>query len=113
MVLVTKSCEAPWMCVAFTNINDACPKDFYPLSSINQLVDIIVVYDIMSFLDTYSSYHQIRMSLEGEEKIAFITEDMTLCYRRMPFSLKNTGMAYQKLVNKMFEGHLGRNMRMT
>ncbi len=88
------------MCIDFRNVNDACPKDSYPLPPIDQLVDSIAEYGLLSFLDAFSGYHQIRMDPEDKEKTAFITEVGTYCYIRMPFGLKNAGATYQRLMNK-------------
>ena len=60
------------MCVDFTDLNKACPKDDFPLPRIDQLVDSTAGCEILSFLDAYSGYHQINMCLEDEEKTAFI-----------------------------------------
>lgn len=58
VMLVTKTCGSTWMCVAFTNVNDACPKDCYPLPSIDLLVDATATFGPISSLDAYlvSSY---------------------------------------------------------
>ena len=49
------------MCVDFTNLNKACPKDSYPLLRINQLVDSTVGHKLLSFMNAFSEYNQIRM----------------------------------------------------
>ena len=54
-------------------------------------------------------YNQIKMVEEDQEKTAFITSQGLYCYRVMPFELKNLGVTYQRLVNKMFN-KIGRNM---
>lgn len=61
VVLVKKAYGSPQMCVACSNLNDACPKECLPLSSIDQLVDTTIGFSLMSFLDAYYGYHQIRM----------------------------------------------------
>ena len=43
------------------------------------------------------------MYAPNEEKITFITEDVNFCYRVMPFSLKNTGATYQRLMDRVFK----------
>ncbi len=47
------------LCIDFRNINDTCPKYSYPLPPIDQLVDSIAKYGLLSFLDAFSGYHQI------------------------------------------------------
>ena len=61
-------------------------------------------------MDTFSSYNQICMAEEDEEKTVFITNRGIFCYKVMSFGLKNAGATYQRLVNKIFIDHLGRNM---
>ncbi|XP_027155826.1 uncharacterized protein LOC113756302 [Coffea eugenioides] len=98
------------MCVDFTDLNKACPKDCFPLPRIDRLVDATVGFDVSCFLDAFKGYHQIEMAEEDREKTSFITEEGTYCYRTMPFGLKNAGATYQRLVNKLFQNQIGRSM---
>ncbi|XP_027158086.1 uncharacterized protein LOC113759712 [Coffea eugenioides] len=109
-VLVKKEDRAWRMCVDFTDLNKACPKDCYPLPRIDQLVDSTIGCEIFCFLDAFKEYHQIALDEEDKEKTAFITEYGTYCYTTMPFGLKNAGATYQRLVNKLFKNQIGRNM---
>ncbi|XP_071933287.1 uncharacterized protein [Coffea arabica] len=109
-VLVKKEEKAWRMCVDFTDLNKACPKDCYPLPRIDQLVDSTAGYEIFCFLDAFKGYHQIALDEEDQEKTSFITEDGTYCYVTMPFGLKNAGATYQRLVNKLFRNQIGRNL---
>ncbi|PKA63287.1 RNA-directed DNA polymerase like [Apostasia shenzhenica] len=84
----------------FRTLNQACPKDTYPLPRIDMMVDRTFGYEVMSFLDVFSGYHQIRMAKEDEEKTAFITDFGTFCYNVMPFGLKNAGATYQRMILK-------------
>nr|XP_027122043.1 uncharacterized protein LOC113738985 [Coffea arabica] len=109
-VLVKKEDQTWRMCVDFTYLNKACPKDCFPLPRIDRLVDSTVGFDVLCFLDAFKGYHQIEMAEEDRDKTSFITEEGTYCYRTMPFGLKNAGATYQRLVNKLFQGQIGRNM---
>ncbi|XP_075076273.1 uncharacterized protein LOC142162944 [Nicotiana tabacum] len=55
-------------------------------------------------------YNQIKMDPLDEEKTFFIIDKGTYCYKVMPFGLENVGAAYQRLVTKMFQEHLGKIM---
>ena len=90
------------MCVDYTNLNKACPKDPYPLPSIDGLVDAVSGFRLLTFMDTSSGYNQIPMCHLDEEKTAFITPMANYCYKVMPFGLKNAGATYQRLMNKVF-----------
>lgn len=63
-----------------------------------------------SFMDAFSSYNQIRMAESDQEKTSFTTDRGLYYYTVMPFGLKNAGATYQRLVNKMFQAQIGRNM---
>ena len=59
---MVKNVNSKWrMCVHFTDLNKANPKDSYPLPHIDQLVDSIAGHIFLSFMDTFSGYNQIRM----------------------------------------------------
>jgi hypothetical protein len=90
------------MCVDFIDLNKACLKDSFPLPRIDLLVDSTSGHQLLSFMDVFSGYNQIRMDEADQEKTSFIT-DRGLCYKMMPFGLKNADTTYQKLVNKMFQ----------
>ena len=52
------------MCVDFTDLNKACPKDSFPLPRIDQLVDSTVRRKLLMFMDAFSGYNQIKMAKE-------------------------------------------------
>ncbi|KAK8913989.1 hypothetical protein KSP39_PZI024103 [Platanthera zijinensis] len=110
VVLVKKSSGKWRMCVDYTNLNQACPKDSFPLPRIDQLVDSTAGHQLLSFMDAYSGYNQIRMNPTDEEHTAFRTDKGIYCYRVMPFGLKNAGATYQRLMNKIFKELIGRSM---
>ncbi|GKE80001.1 reverse transcriptase domain-containing protein [Tanacetum coccineum] len=58
----------------------------------------------------YKGYHQIPIVEKDEEKTAFCTRNGVFCYRRLPFGLKNAGATYQRLIDKVFNHQLERNM---
>ncbi|XP_071906205.1 uncharacterized protein [Coffea arabica] len=93
-VMVKKDTRAWRMCVDFTDLNKACPKDCYPLPKIDTLVDSAMGYEVLCFLDAFKGYHQIGMSEEDQEKTAFYTDRGIYCYTTMPFGLKNAGATY-------------------
>ena len=98
------------MCVDFTDLNNACPKDSFLLLRIDQLVNSTIGHKLLTFMDAFSSYNHIKMSEEDQEKTAFITSQGLYCYKVIPFRLKNPGTTYQRLVNKMFSRKIRRNM---
>ena len=98
------------VCVDYMDLNDACPKDSFPLPRIDQIVDASAGYGMLSFLDAFSGYHQILMYPPDVEKTSFITPHGLYCYNVMPLGLKNVGATYQRLVTEMFRPLLGKIM---
>ncbi|KAL0412079.1 UNVERIFIED_CONTAM: hypothetical protein Slati_3797600 [Sesamum latifolium] len=98
------------MCIDFRDLNKACPKDFYPLPRIDQLVDSTSGCELLSMMDASQGYHQIMLAPEDRKKVSFITSEGTFCYVAMPFGLKNASATYQRLVDKIFRPQIGRNI---
>ena len=73
------------MCVDFTNLNKAYPKNLFPLPRIEQLVDATVGHPRVSFLDAFQGYHQIPLAQDDQEKTAFVTPIGNYRYKVMPF----------------------------
>ncbi|KAL5808663.1 hypothetical protein ACOSQ3_029354 [Xanthoceras sorbifolium] len=110
-VVVVKKKNGKWrVCIDFTDLNKACPKDSFPLPHIDMMVDATAGHELLSFMDAFSCYNQILMHPDDQEKTSFITERGIFCYKVMPFGLKNAGATYQRLVNKMFASMLGQTM---
>ncbi len=111
-VVLVKNASGKWrMCVDFTNLNKAYPKDSYPLPSIDALVDNTSGCRLLSFLDAFSGYNQIRMHPRDECKTTFMTKLSCYCYKVMPFGLKNAGATYQRLMDRVLAPMLGRNVQ--
>lgn len=94
----------------FIDLNKACPKDLYPLSWINLLVDSITGYKLLSFMDAYFEYNQIKMYERDMEATSFDIDPSMYYYKVMPFELKNAGITYQRVVNRIFEEKIGETM---
>ncbi|XP_010506994.1 PREDICTED: uncharacterized protein LOC104783548 [Camelina sativa] len=104
-VVVKKKNGKSRVCVDFTDLNKACPKDCFPLPHIDRLVESTSGHELMSFMDAFSGYNQILVNSDVQEKTAFITDRGTYCYKVMPFGLKNDGATYQRLVSD--DGEIG------
>jgi hypothetical protein len=110
VVLVKKANGKERMCVDFTNLNKACPNDSFPLPRMDILVGSTSGHKLLIFMDAFSGYNQIHMNDIDQEKTFCITDQGLYCYKMMGFRLKNAGATYQRLVNKMLRGQIGRNV---
>ena len=87
-VVVVPKKGGKWrVCMDYTELNEACLKDSFPLPRIDQIVDAAVGHGILSFLDAFFGYHQIPKHLLDLKKTSFITPHGLYCYNVMPFGL--------------------------
>ena len=61
------------ICIDFQDLNRACPKDDFPLPHIDLLIDNTAGYEMLSFMDGFSGYNQIRLAEEDQDKNSFTT----------------------------------------
>ena len=109
---MVKKANGEWrMCVDFTNLNRACLKDSYPLPRIDTLVDSMARHELLSFMDAFLGYNQIKMNEDDQERTSIFTSQGLFCYKVVLFGLKNAGATYQRLMNKMFTHQIRRNVQ--
>jgi hypothetical protein len=110
VVMVQKKSGKWRMCIDFTSLNKACPKDNFPLPRIDKIVDSAAGCEVMSLLDCFSSYHQIYMKEEDKASTSFITPFGTYCFVRMPEGLKNAGSTFSRFTKTVLKSQVGRNI---
>ncbi|XP_073120324.1 uncharacterized protein [Henckelia pumila] len=98
------------VCVDFRDLNNACPKDDFPLPITELMIDATMGHEALSFMDGSSGYNQVRMAPEDEELTAFRTPKGIYCYKVMPFGLKNAGATYQRAMQNIFDDMLHKNV---
>ncbi|XP_058084631.1 uncharacterized protein LOC131232430 [Magnolia sinica] len=102
IVLVKKKSGQIRVCIDFRDLNEVCPKDDFLLPITELLIDSTMKYVVMSFMDGYVGYNQIRMTPKAVEATAFRTSKCW-CNRVMPFGLKNAGVTYQRTMQNIFQ----------
>lgn len=109
--VIVEKANSKWrLCVDYTNLNEACPKDEFQPPRIDQLMDAMAGCELMSFLVAFSGYHQVCMAKDDEEKTCFCTPKGPYCYVRIPFGLKNAGATFAHVVQKALHSQVGRNV---
>jgi hypothetical protein len=98
-IVVPKANGKLWMCINYTNLNKACPKDPYPLQRIDQIVDSTSGCDLLSFIDAYSGFHQIKIAKADRKHTTFVTVDDLYCYVVMPYGLLNALPTFARAMN--------------
>jgi len=111
-VVLIKKVNGKWrMRADFIDLNKACPKNSYPLPNIDTLVDSASGCKLLSFLDAFFGYNQIRMHPKDECKTKFMTELSCYYYKVLPIRLKNAGATYQRFMDRVFALMIGRNVQ--
>nr|GEU33201.1 reverse transcriptase domain-containing protein [Tanacetum cinerariifolium] len=90
------------VCIDYRNLNDATRKDHFPLSFMDQMLERLVGNEYYCFLDGFSSYIQIPIDLQDQEKVTFTCLYGTFSYRRMPFGLCNAPGTFQRCMMAIF-----------
>ncbi|KAL0455728.1 UNVERIFIED_CONTAM: Retrovirus-related Pol polyprotein from transposon opus [Sesamum latifolium] len=98
------------VCVDFRDLNNAYPKDDFPLPIAELMIDATTAHEALSFMDGSSGYNQIRMAPIDEELTVFRTPKGIYCYKVMPFGLKNAGAIYQRAMQRIFDDMLYKNV---
>jgi len=106
IVIVIKKNGKLKLYIDFRKLNADTKKDPYPLSFIDEVLNIVIRYKAYSFLDGYLGYHQISIALKDKYKITFVTNWGALIWKVMPFGMKNEPPTYQKVVTKAFREYL-------
>jgi len=101
------------VCIDFRDLNNATPKDEYPMPTEEMLVDSAAWFEYLSTLDGYSSYNQIFIAEEDVSKTSFQCPGALGTYEWvvMPFDLKNSGATYQRAINSMFHDFIDKFMQ--
>jgi hypothetical protein len=108
--MVRKKNEKWRMCIDFTDLNKCCPKDNFPLTRIDQIVDTAAGSETMALLDYFSGYHQIWLRKDDEEKTSFITPFGTYCYLRVTEDLCNAGPTFCRMMKAALKDQVGKNV---
>ena len=72
------------MCVDYTGLNKACPKDLFALPRIDQVINSMAGSELLCFLDAYSRYHQIKMRKSDQLATSFTTPYGTFAMSQCP-----------------------------
>jgi hypothetical protein len=102
-VLICKKNNEWRMCIDYIDLNKHCPKDPFGLPRIDEVVDSTASCKLLSFLNCYSSDHQIALNEDDQIKTSFITPFGAYCYMTMSFGLKNVGATYQRAIQECLE----------
>ncbi|KAI5350701.1 hypothetical protein L3X38_003592 [Prunus dulcis] len=100
------------ICVDYRNLNEASPKDEYPMPMADMLIDGAAHNQMLSFMDGNAGYNQIMKAEQDIHKTAFMCPGHigAFEYTVMPFGLRNAGATYQRAMNSIFHDMIGHSL---
>ncbi|GKB03031.1 reverse transcriptase domain-containing protein [Tanacetum coccineum] len=99
------------VCIDYRKLYEATRKDYFPLPFMDQMLERLAGNEFYYFLDRFSSYFQIPIDLQDQEKTTFTCPYGTFAYRRMPFGLCNAPSTFQRCMVTIFHDMIKKTMK--
>lgn len=94
IIAVAKPTGGIHICTDFRDLSNGCPKDDFLLPNIDMIVDTTAKHAMLSLMDRFYGYNQIKIAPEDQHKTTFTCSWDTYCRNVMPFGLNNVGATY-------------------
>ena len=108
ITLVPKRDGSTRFCVDYRKLNSVTIRDQYPLPQIQDIFDQVGGSTIFSSLDLKAGYWQLAVAEDSIEKTAFRCHLGHYEFLRMPFGLTNAPAVFQRMMDKVLAGLIGR-----
>ena len=107
-LIPTRTITGWCMCIDYRKLNSMTRKDHFPLPFMYQILERVGGHEFYCFLDDYSSYNEIEIALEDQEKTTFTCSFGTFTYQMMPFGLCNAPATFQRCMLSIFDDMIER-----
>ena len=104
ITLVKKKDASYRFCVDYRKLNEVTVKDSFPLPRIDDSLDALGGNKYFSVMDLSSSYWQVAVHPDDQDKTAFVTTDGLYNFKVMPYGLCNSGATFERLMELVLAG---------
>ena len=101
-LILTRVTSGWRVCIDYRKLNAGTRKDHFPLPFVDQMLERVAGHGFYCFIDGYSGYNQIEITLEDQEKTTFTCPFGTFAFRKMPFGLCNAPGTFQQCMMGIF-----------
>uniref|UniRef100_A0A2S2R528 RNA-directed DNA polymerase n=1 Tax=Sipha flava TaxID=143950 RepID=A0A2S2R528_9HEMI len=102
VLLANKASGEKRLCVDYRRLNQQTVNCPYPMPDVDEQLSSLAKGNLFTTLDLSNRFLQIPLTPQSKEKTAFVTEQETAKFERMPFGLKGAPGMFQKLMNFVF-----------
>uniref|UniRef100_A0A0K8WBI5 RNA-directed DNA polymerase n=1 Tax=Bactrocera latifrons TaxID=174628 RepID=A0A0K8WBI5_BACLA len=95
--------------VDYRKLNNITVDDKYPIPNMDEILDKLGRCLYFTTIDLAQGFHQIEMDPIDRQKTAFSTQNGHFEFLRMPFGLKNAPATFQRLMNTVLDGLIGKD----
>ena len=108
LLLVPKKDGTIRLVIDYRKLNLMTIADRYPAHNMEDVLNAIGSRGVFSNLDMLNGFLQVALTEESKEMTAFSTPKGHYQYRRMPFGLRSSPLTFQRLINIVLKGLVGK-----
>jgi hypothetical protein len=111
IVIVPKKYGKLRVCVDYQKLNGMTKSDPFLLPFMKEILETVAIHKMLSLLDGFNGYNQMRVAPKDQPKTCFITELGAYAIRVMSFGLMSAPSTFQRGVMTIFADFLNNFMK--
>ena len=108
VTLQPKKDNSTRFCIDYRKLNSVTKSEIAAIPNILRIFDCLGQATIFTILDLKAAYWQIKLTKRSREKTVFISHRGLFQFRRCPYGLKNAPAMFQRIINMVLHGYVGK-----